>query len=706
MSADESSAQGGGSEETPTTSQLEELMCTITPIKDETDGTRCTQSHTKPCVVVELASPMVPEAGRRRELFGLFLAVELTKPFGEDVGSRAVPPYAWTTDIITSYLRDIINTITQIKILNQTECIVFSGVRTRKEGLTEEQAYVAARRVAGPCGWVGHDVVVRAAPMTLGEASHTIANAKHFIRHQTLHRIATERVAKATRANAGKSPERPPQPRGRGMTRRYDRYTAQKAASGLQGALPTLRDECITSNSKDKGSNKNNGSSGKGNKHAPDRCANNGGDDGSGDPDPFDEGDFSDDDDDDDDDEDDLTELSDSDLEAGESDGGYTTEQSRYSTIQSRQRKRNKAKRRDRRRFRKRKDRGGGGGPSNAPKHFNLAIFRGTTGEMSISYQDWRKDVNDLLRRNIPKNKIRDAIMHSVEGVPGQTAGVAYKKGEGSLDAILKALDTVHGQSISYIKLNSDLCAIRQYYEEDVVTYYTRMNSIVHLLQEHHDHLFPPGQLDVFAKNAFYDGLLEKYQPRISHLRDDPTKDVSDLLASVRKTEEQEERYLSDRRKDSRNGYQKNGSAPTKGYRSYQRDTSNHNNNNNNNNTNRKDGYGVRVGNPDSEGESEEEETFTEEDRDQVYRDGIYVGISRMADDDDKRTGTCFNCKEMGHMWRQCPQPLRDDLQRAKDREGLDHRRLNRSGEGGAKGGRPSRKGIVVRTSETTPAPQ
>ena len=267
----------------------------------------------------------------------------------------------------------------------------------------------------------------------------------------------------------------------------------------------------------------------------------------------------------------------------------------------------------------------------------NISIWQSSVVllERCLSHtQDWRKDVNDLLRRNTPKNKIRDAIMHSVEGVPGQTAGVAYKKGEGSLDAILKALDTVHGQSISYIKPNSNLCAIRQYYEEDVVTYYTCMNSIVHLLQEHHNHQFPPGQLENFAKNAFYDGLLEKYQPRISHLRDDPTKDVSDLLASVRKTKEQEERYLSDRRKDSRNGYQKNGSVPTKGYCSYQRDNNNHNNNNNN--TNRKDGYGVRVGNSDSEGESEAEETFTEEDRDQVYRDGIYVGISRMADDDDK----------------------------------------------------------------------
>ena len=64
----------------------------------------------------------------------------------------------------------------------------------------------------------------------------------------------------------------------------------------------------------------------------------------------------------------------------------------------------------------------------------------------------------------------------------------------------------------------------------------------------------------------------------------------------------------------------------------------------------------------------------------------MYIGIAKMADDDNKPTGTCFNCKECGHMWRQCPLALRDDLQRTKDREGLDHRCLNRYGEGVAKG--------------------
>ena len=302
------------------------------------------------------------------------------------------------------------------------------------------------------------------------------------------------------------------------------------------------------------------------------------------------------------------------------------------------------------------------------------------------------------MRKGLPDKKILEAVMRSVEGVPGETAGVAYKDGQGSLQAVMEALDNVHGRSISYIKLNSDLCAIRQYRDEDVVTYYTRMSSIVHLLQQHHFKEFHPGQLENFSKQAFYDGLLEKYQPRVSHIMDDPTKSVSDILVSVRKMEETEDRYYSDRRKDSRSDYRSGSSKPYKSYRD------NSNNNNGNNHGRRKDDYGVRVGNPDTGDESSEAETLTEDDKEQLYRDGMYIGITRMAAADDNRTGTCFNCKECGHQWRQCPQALREDLQRAKNREGLNHKCLNKSGEGIAKGGHPSPKGTASRATEATPA--
>ena len=207
MSADEnsSSAQGEGSDNAPTTPRLEDLMSTITPIKEEAEVTKCTQSYTKPCVIVEMSSPQVVEARRQREVFCLFLAVELTRPFGENAGSRAIPPYAWTNDIITSYLQSVLNPIIQLIIVNQTECLIFSGVCSRKEGMTEEQAYAASRRLSGPCKWVGHDVMIRAAPMTLDSASHTIANARQFIRTQTLHRITQQQVAKNTEAQLEKT---------------------------------------------------------------------------------------------------------------------------------------------------------------------------------------------------------------------------------------------------------------------------------------------------------------------------------------------------------------------------------------------------------------------------------------------------------------------------------------------------------------------
>ena len=223
------------------------------------------------------------------------------------------------------------------------------------------------------------------------------------------------------------------------------------------------------------------------------------------------------------------------------------------------------------------------------------------------------------------------------------------------------------------------------------------MNSIIYLLQEHHDKQFPPGQLARFTKQAFYDGLLQKYKLLVSHLMDRPKKGVGAVLLAVKKAEETEERQMAARCMESRAGYNKNNANPSKGY---------HGNRDYNNNKNdNKGGYGVRVGDPGSEEDEDDDRIqLTEGDKEQIYRDGMYIGIAWMADEDNKRMGICFNCKENGHMWRQCPQTLREDLQRAKDREGLDHRRLNRSGEGGAKGGCPSQKG--GRGPETTPAPQ
>ena len=63
-----------------------------------------------------------------------------------------------------------------------------------------------------------------------------------------------------------------------------------------------------------------------------------------------------------------------------------------------------------------------------------------------------------------------------------------------------------------------------------------------------------------------------------------------------------------------------------------------------------------------------------------VWKDGYYYCLLQQADEENKRTGyLCYNCREKGHCWRDCPQPLRQALQKAKDREGIDEQRLNAS---------------------------
>ena len=84
-----------------------------------------------------------------------------------------------------------------------------------------------------------------------------------------------------------------------------------------------------------------------------------------------------------------------------------------------------------------------------------------------------------------------------------------------------------------------------------------------------------------------------------------------------------------------------------------------------------------------------------------IFQDAYYVGVARIADEDDRRIGKCFNCKEEGHQWRQCPRKLREDLRQVLDRQGINDKRLNRSGDGGIKGGRNPRREIAVRAPET-----
>ena len=60
----------------------------------------------------------------------------------------------------------------------------------------------------------------------------------------------------------------------------------------------------------------------------------------------------------------------------------------------------------------------------------------------------------------------------------------------------------------------------------------------------------------------------------------------------------------------------------------------------------------------------------------------------QLADNAEKRDGHCHNCKEAGHFWCECQQPLREEFKHLMDCTHQCQEELNKNGGPGAKGGR------------------
>ena len=55
------------------------------------------------------------------------------------------------------------------------------------------------------------------------------------------------------------------------------------------------------------------------------------------------------------------------------------------------------------------------------------------------------------------------------------------------------------------------------------------------------------------------------------------------------------------------------------------------------------------------------------------------IAVER-ADGLERRTGKCFNCQEVGHYWRECPKPLKEDFKHLQDQPKRRQEELNGKG--------------------------
>ena len=101
-------------------------------------------------------------------------------------------------------------------------------------------------------------------------------------------------------------------------------------------------------------------------------------------------------------------------------------------------------------------------GPNGRRKKLNLSIFRDSTSDNAITYDDWCSEVDNYVREGHSHQLIRDSVLSALEGRPRHTAKAAMVDGDGSLKSIMSALDQVYGGATTYTTLLNRLNSVQQ----------------------------------------------------------------------------------------------------------------------------------------------------------------------------------------------------------------------------------------------------
>ena len=175
----------------------------------------------------------------------------------------------------------------------------------------------------------------------------------------------------------------------------------------------------------------------------------------------------------------------------------------------------NTVNRNHRRNQRKRKE-NRGKCPTNAKKEEDrhkgkvvLSLFRDSPKEGTLTYTDWRWEVEEYLRKGYDDNRVKDAMLSSVEG-QAYVNFCSCNEGRNCTPVqILKEMDSIYNVSVRFRDLNARMCGLKQGMNEPIKSYYEQMADISIKLEQYHGDHFGPGELSLMKKDCFYAGLKE-----------------------------------------------------------------------------------------------------------------------------------------------------------------------------------------------------
>ena len=148
-----------------------------------------------------------------------------------------------------------------------------------------------------------------------------------------------------------------------------------------------------------------------------------------------------------------------------------------------------------------------------------LSLFRDSPKEGALTYTDWHREVEEYLRKGYDDNRIKDAMLSSVEGQAYVNFHSCDEGRNRTLVQILKEMDSIYNVSVTFQDLNAWMCGLKQGTNEPIKAYYERMADISVKLEQYHGDCFSPGELKMM-KDCFYAGLKEHNKYLVSHMKD------------------------------------------------------------------------------------------------------------------------------------------------------------------------------------------
>ena len=298
---------------------------------------------------------------------------------------------------------------------------------------------------------------------------------------------------------------------------------------------------------------------------------------------------------------------------------GHDTDQTNRMTTANRTQRRNQRKHKE----------SWGRRPTNARKEDErregrvvLSLFRDSRKEGALTYTNWRREVEEYIRKGYDDNRIKDAMLSSVEGQAYVNFRFCNEGRNHTPAQILKEMDSIYNVSITFLDLNARMCGLKQGMNEPIKTYYERMADISVKLEQYHGDRFGLGELKMMKKDCFYAGLKEHNKYLVSHMKDREQYGPAQMLREIR--EQEDSRYPAN-------------TSP----KPHHTDSGNKNPSHYNKNStyDKPRAYTVRHTNVqilDQGGDEPDLSSTNDIDPDEIYDEGYYVAVINTANEADK----------------------------------------------------------------------